>query len=95
VLTEFLRKAAKVLATPVAWQPSPTNEQKAKPKRLANYSLVAGFVALGSGACLFFVPGWPEWLGYCSGVLGLISWLLFVRSKQELAPPGKGPFGGG
>ena len=90
----FLRDAAKMLATPPAWQPLPTSAQKAKSKRLASHSLPASFVAIGSGGCLFFVLGWPDWLGYFSGGLGLISWLLFVRSKQELAAPGKGPFGG-
>lgn len=90
----FLRDAAKILATPPAWQKPPTPAQKAKSKRLANYSLLASFVAIGSGGCLFFVPGWPEWLGYFSGGLGLISWLLFLRSKQELAEPGNGPRGG-
>lgn len=77
-----------------SWTPPPSEEQQAASRQSGRIAKVLALIGLVCGVGLFLVPGWPEWIGYVGGALGLVGWLFFVRSRQELAPPGKGPFGG-
>jgi hypothetical protein len=76
------------------WTPPPTDAQRAASKQSVRFSLFFVLIAVMAGGGLFFVEGWPEWMGYLGGFSGIVGWLFFVRSREDLAPPGNGPFGG-
>lgn len=76
-----------------SWTPRPNEEQHAASRRSRRVGKVLAWIGLICGGGLFLIPGWPEWLGYVGGSLGIVGWIFFVRSRQELAPPGKGLFG--
>lgn len=76
------------------WTPPPTAAQRAASKRSIRFAHFFVLVAVLAGGGLFFVEGCPEWMGYLGGFSGIVGWLFFVRSRQDLASPGKGPFGG-
>jgi CHASE2 domain-containing sensor protein len=75
--------------------PEPTERERVVSRRLLLASRACSVLFVLIGAPLFLVEWWPRWAGYLAGALGLVSWLLYVRSMQELRPPGKDPFGGG
>lgn len=76
-----------------SWTPPPNDEQRAASRRSRRIAKVLALCGLVCGGGLFLVPGWPEWLGYVGGAMGLIGWFYVVRSLKELGPPDKGPFG--
>ncbi len=75
------------------WVPPPSKKQITASRKTRRISYYLGVFWLVGTLCIFFVDGWPEWLGYLSAAAGFTSWMLFVRSTQELHPPGNGPFG--
>lgn len=77
-----------------AWNPRPTARQLTASRRSSRIAFFFAFAAAIAGGGLFAIEGWPEWMGYLGGACGMVGWFFFVRSRQELGPPGDGPFGG-
>ncbi len=72
--------------------PRPSEKQMAEAKRLSRGAFFLSVVSVIAGAAMFAFD-LSAWVGYSAGIGGIVSWCMFVSSKQATQPPGHGLFG--